>query len=148
MINKKKKKGFTLVEIIVVIAIIAILASLAIPKLGEVRNNANEKSDIANAKTIANATSALIMEGAIKPSTTAVNLGKETTGDAVRIRGYLQGIPVPKGSEGVNFIVKTENGDVKVYLSNAVTNLTDENQVYPEPEDKSKNIWYGAKENE
>lgn len=50
---KKKKKGFTLVELIIVIAIIAILAAIAIPKFGEVRESANYKADVATAKNIA-----------------------------------------------------------------------------------------------
>ena len=39
---KNKKKGFTLIELIVVIAVLGILALLAIPKLTGVRGNANE----------------------------------------------------------------------------------------------------------
>ena len=52
-VSKKKKKGFTLIELIIVIAIIAILAAMAIPKFGAVRENANVKADIATAKNIA-----------------------------------------------------------------------------------------------
>ena len=46
-LSKKKKKGFTLIELIIVIAIIAILAAMAIPKFGAIRENANVKADIA-----------------------------------------------------------------------------------------------------
>ena len=59
---KSKKRAFTLIELIIVIAIIAILAAVAIPKFGEVRKNAALKSDIANAKNIANAVTTLIAE--------------------------------------------------------------------------------------
>lgn len=49
---QKKKKGFTLVELIIVIAIIAVLAAVAIPKFGQITKNANIKADIANAKNL------------------------------------------------------------------------------------------------
>lgn len=52
-ISNKKKKGFTLVELIIVIAIIAILAAIAIPKFGEIRENSAKKTDVATAKNIA-----------------------------------------------------------------------------------------------
>ncbi len=145
--NKKKKKGFTLIELIIVIAIIAILAAIAIPKFSSVRQSANLKSDIADAKTIGNATSALITEGNITPSTTPISLNT-TGGDADKIKSYLQNVPVPKGAASVNFVVKTENGDVKVYISGGTDNLTDANQVYPEPTvtgNKGSNKWYPEK---
>ena len=56
----KKKKGFTLVELIIVIAIIAVLAAVAIPKLNSVKKNSNVSADKANAKIIATAVSTAI----------------------------------------------------------------------------------------
>lgn len=50
--SKKKKKGFTLVELIIVIAIIAILAAMAIPKFSAVRIDAKVSNDVATAKNI------------------------------------------------------------------------------------------------
>lgn len=51
-LSKKKRKGFTLIELIIVIAIIAILAAIALPKFGQIRQNGNIKADIATAKNI------------------------------------------------------------------------------------------------
>ncbi|TGY42163.1 prepilin-type N-terminal cleavage/methylation domain-containing protein [Clostridium sartagoforme] len=118
--NKKKKRGFTLIELIIVIAIIAILALLAIPKFSEIRQSANEKSDIANAKTIANAVTALVAEGKVDVGTDAATpnsfeLAKTgNTGDAADVAGYLQNVPTPKSKSG-NFSVTISNkGDVIV----------------------------------
>ena len=114
--NKKKKKGFTLIELIIVIAIIAILAAIAIPKFGEVRKNANEKSDIANAKTIANAVTALIAEGKIELGADDITVTKGATeDDAQDIEEYLQNVPTPKSVTGSNFVVTVgSKGEVTV----------------------------------
>ena len=50
---KNKKKGFTLVELIVVLAILAILAAMLVPALTGYIDKANEKKAIATARQYA-----------------------------------------------------------------------------------------------
>jgi prepilin-type N-terminal cleavage/methylation domain-containing protein len=52
---RKNRKGFTLIELIVVIAILAILAAIAIPTFSGITASADEKVELANARSIATA---------------------------------------------------------------------------------------------
>jgi len=50
MILKKKKKGFTIIELVIVIAVIAILAAVMIPTFSNVIAKANESKALQEAK--------------------------------------------------------------------------------------------------
>lgn len=55
IINKKRKKGFTLIELIVVIAILAILAAVAVPNFIGITNSARDATQNGAAAEYANA---------------------------------------------------------------------------------------------
>ncbi|CCP27592.1 Prepilin-type N-terminal cleavage/methylation domain-containing protein [Tepidanaerobacter acetatoxydans Re1] len=51
----KDKRGFTLIELIIVIAVLGILATLTIPKVINIKSNAETAANEANEKIIRNA---------------------------------------------------------------------------------------------
>ena len=127
--EKKNKKGFTLIELIIVIAIIAILAALLLPKLCAVKENSNKTADISTAKTLADAATTLYADEKIttfSADATATNAVK-ITGTAANdgsingeISGYLQTKPAGKSkSNGVTGfkVALTSDGSVKVYAT-------------------------------
>jgi len=50
--NNKKKKGFTLIELIIVLAVMAIIALIAIPNFTAVRENSKVKADAQSCEMI------------------------------------------------------------------------------------------------
>lgn len=130
MNKKSKKKGFTLIELIIVIAILAILAAVAIPKFMEVRNNANVKSDIANAKNIHTAAAALLADEEIATGG-SYTLVSGATGDAADIIGNLDSISQAKaaGFKGTDFtVVVSSVGEITIELIDSTGAST---EVYP-----------------
>lgn len=149
--NVKKKKGFTLIELIIVVAIIAILGGLVIPKLMGTQDNAKKKADITNGKVIHDAVATLITEDKItvkdsgdtefvvdKPAT----LGSSATPDEkaanaiqTSLSGYLQTIPKPKYNSTTykQFYVTIDDTTKDITVEVIKAGETSGIQVYPEP---------------
>ena len=67
--KKRKKKGFTLIELVIVLAVLAIIALIAIPNFTKVRNDSLAKSDKETANQIRKIALMAIADGDIAPAT-------------------------------------------------------------------------------
>ena len=131
--KRNKKRGFTLIELIIVIAIIAILAAIAVPAFGKIRQNANESADLANARTIFSVVSTEIAgENITLPAFDASKQESKKYYTLQSIGETVQGQPKPisiiadlsetsvKQYPNYQFIVSLDsNGDIAVGIASA-----------------------------
>ena len=120
---KKKKKGFTLIELIIVIAIIAILGAIAIPSFTTIRENSKKKSDEASAETIKRTVITLITDGTIKKGTadatftiTGSTVGVPSgfgagSADATTLGTYFKEVNLPQQSGATHYLVTVKSDE-------------------------------------
>ncbi len=148
--KNKKKKGFTLIELVIVLAVLAIIALIAIPNFTRVRNNALVQADRTSEEQITNIIQTAIAEGAINPvigteytiditvtgrgttKTVTANLsddtiygtvGTETFSDTVLAAQHLRDIDAPQvaGTTGYEVTIAAADGSVTTTTVGATT---------------------------
>ena len=76
-LNKSRKGGFTLVELMVVVAVIAILAAIAMPQFLSAADKARNAKETADIQIIKNATQLYMIDKNVDTPPTVENLYKE-----------------------------------------------------------------------
>lgn len=113
--KKMKRKGFTLIELMIVISIIGVLAAIAIPNFRSAREKSNQRACYANQKTVLGALEMYNLDNG--DNTTISKLG----GFAELVKGkYMQSAPDDPGcksatsdpAQGSSNYQSNEDGDV------------------------------------
>ena len=124
-----KKKGFTLVELIVVLVILAILAALLIPALTGYIDKARNKSIVAETRQTVMAAQTLVDEKYANNASTAITVAPAGTVTYDEVRKLAETISsVEVNNDGkITSLTYSNGGRTCTYSSVAQTNSSDGN---------------------
>lgn len=109
-LNKEKKKGFTLIELVIVLSVLAIIALIAVPNFTKVRNDSLIKADERSAEQIEKITLLAIADNKIAINT---EYFINTESEEIKITTTDEDSKLSRDSETE---IKDELGDYKELL--------------------------------
>ena len=144
MFNKRnKKRGFTLIELIIVIAIIAILAAIAVPAFGKIREKSNISADVANARTIYSLVATELASDVLSSTTDVTPLSGETV-----VSQQIEPQPKVKTYQNYEFAYEITDGAIQIWVvpESSTSKASDKfdtsksHKVYPEVSGKYSGV--------
>ena len=126
-LQKKKRAGFTLVEMVLVVTILGTLSGIGFMRFGNIQETSRKNADYVAAANLATATNLYITEHPKDVEFSASEQGKIISISTLKDKKYINYEPKPQSVEGSFIIEVLNNGEIQVG-SNGKT-------FYPKPEE-------------
>lgn len=119
-LQKKKRAGFTLVEMVIVVTILGILSGIGFMKFGKVQETSRKNADYVAAANLATATSLYISEYPKEVEISDEDNEKDIDVKTLKSKKYINYEPKPQ-SEGDKFVIKLlKDGEIQVLSNNKI----------------------------
>src|SRR5699024_9712141 len=113
-VQKKKREGFTLVEMVLVVTILGTLSGIGFMKFGKVQETSRKNADYVAAANLATATNLYINEHPKAVEFNDPDEYKNISIDTLKKEGYINYEPTSQ-SEGEDFIIElSKNGEIYI----------------------------------
>lgn len=117
-LQKKKRAGFTLVEMVIVVTILGILSGIGFMKFGNVQETSRKNADYVAAANLATATSLYISEHPKDVEFSNLDNEKDILVSTLKEEGYINYEPESQ-SERDKFVIKLlKDGEIQVLSNN------------------------------
>ena len=119
-LQKKKRAGFTLVEMVIVVTILGILSGIGFMKFGNVQETSRKNADYVAAANLATATSLYISEHPKDVEFSNLDNEKDILVSTLKEEGYINYEPESQ-SERDKFVIKLlKDGEIQVLSNNKI----------------------------